>query len=200
MKKLIVLTFLIQFHITLKAQTDSSAQSFFPSHVGDKWYYKSGQTFGYVTTLTRDSIANGKRFLFYDSSSNPRFEIDSLLNVWSDPTTGYRSLRYKLNAEKNDHWHVEGAIMAKVDDEYWDFILNVPTQIKKIGYYSELDTINYSVWFYDHYLAAGFGFYLEITDAMQEASQWLEGCIITGVQYGRMTGVNNYSAKQRPME
>ena len=81
------------------------------------------------------------------------------------------------------------AVVAKVDDIYWTFILGTPTQVKKIGYYAAADTINFSGWFYDFYLAAGFGFCLELTDASQGPTAWLAGCIINGKTYGNMTYV-----------
>ncbi len=62
-------------------------------------------------------------------------------------------------------WHVRNSIVAKIDSIYWDYVLGTLTQVKKIGYYSGLDTAHYQLWFYDDYYAAGFGFFLEIGDA-----------------------------------
>lgn len=188
-KKTVTISAIFFFlNYNLYSQTDSSAESYFPATIDNSWHYKYTQTQGYITTLTRDSVANGSRFLFFDSSSVPAYEIDSMLNVWSDPTTSYRGLQYKLTAQKSEVWPVKGAIVARVDDVYWQFIFGVTTQVRKIGYYSGLDT-TFSVWFYDRYLAAGFGFYLEITDASQTPSVWLAGCIIEGKTYGDMTYV-----------
>jgi hypothetical protein len=114
-----------------------------------------------------------------------------MLNVWGVPTTGYRRLEYKLTAQKNEIWHVKDLIVAKVDTIYWDYILGTLTQVKKIGYYSGLDTINFSIWFYDYYLAAGFGYYLSIGDAMQTPLEELYGCIINGKTRGTMTSVRD---------
>jgi hypothetical protein len=191
MKKILIVLLYVQYFCTLYSQVDSSAECFFPASIGNSWHYQYTQTQGYITTLTRDSVANGSRFLFFDSSSVPGYEIDSMLNVFSYPTTGYRALQYKLKAQKNEIWLVEGGIVAKIDDIYWSFVLNRLTQVKKIGYYSIHDTTNFSIWFYDRYLAAGFGFYLEITDAMQTPSEELYGCIIDGITYGKMTAVKD---------
>jgi hypothetical protein len=192
LKKIFILLLCLLFGTRLYSQVDSSTESFFPFAIGNSWHYQSTQTQGYTTTLTRDSVANGSRFLFFDSSNVPAYEIDSMLNVWGVPTTGYRRLEYKLTAQKNELWHVVGGIVAKIDTIYWDYILGTLTQVKKIGYYSAHDTINFSIWFYDYYLAAGLGYYLSIGDAMQTPLEELYGCIINGKTYGKMTSVKDH--------
>ncbi len=196
MKKILIVLLYIQSYCTLYSQVDSSAASFFPAAIGNSWHYQYTQTQGYITTLTRDSVANGSRYLFFDSSSVPLYKIDSSLNVIAYPNQGtYEELRYKLTAKKNETW-LSGQvprIVARVDDEYWGFVLGKVTQIKRIGYYYQQfpDTTLFSSWQMDLYIAAGFGFYLEITDAMQTPSEELYGCIINGITYGTMTSVKD---------
>jgi hypothetical protein len=195
-----ILYFLLHCH--LYSQTDSSANSFFPANIGDSLHYQYTQSQGYITTLTRDSIVNGSRFLFFDSSSVPKYEIDSILNVVCDPTTTYKTILYKLTAKKGESWisEIRGGrtwIIARVDDVFWNFVLGSTTQVKHIGYYYQPlpDTTIFSNWRNDDYIAAGFGFYLQITDAMQTPAEELFGCIIDGKTYGIMTTVEDKTEK-----
>jgi hypothetical protein len=134
----------------------------------------------------------------------PLYKIDSSLNVIAYPGQGtYEELRYKLTAKKNETW-LSGQvprIVARVDDEYWGFVLGKVTQIKRIGYYYQQfpDTTLFSSWQMDRYIAAGFGFYLEITDAMQTPSEELYGCIINGITYGTMTSVKDKIDNSTPI-
>jgi hypothetical protein len=197
--KIIAIAFfgLFAFH-SLYSQIDSSAESFFPTSIGNSWHYQYTQTSGYITTLTRDSITTGSHFLFFDSSSVPTYEIDSTLNVFSYPTTGYRRLQYKLKAKKGEMWvlyniSLSTRFVARVDDEYENYVVGILTQVKQIGYYYQpvSDTTNFSAWQSDDYLASGFGFYLQITEASQTPAEELYGCIINGKIYGTMTSVRD---------
>jgi len=191
----------------LGAQVDSSSVSFFPSTVGNAWRYQYSQSSGYTTAITRDSVSSGLRYLFMDSTDVPEYELDSSLEVIEYPTTAYRRLQYKLMAQKGETWVVyplgpTTRVVARVDDVFWTYVLGTATQVKRIGYYYQpmSDTLNFSSWQLDQYLAAGFGFYLEITDAMQTASKELYGCVIDGRTYGTMVGVEKYLAHQPPRE
>ncbi len=206
MKIILVLILSLIFPSGLYSQTDSSAESFFPSQVGDVWRYQEGPDSNDFeqTKLTRDSIASGCRYLFFDTSNVPLYKIDSVLNVTISPLQApYAWLRYKLTAKKNEVWTVQGGpggrIAGRVDDVYWDFVVGRETQVKEIGYYSQgSDTTNFSLWLYEDYLAAGFGYCLSIGDAEQTPNLELIGCIINGISYGSVTVVNQLSEKAVP--
>lgn len=202
MKYLACIFLCLTLHSTLSAQADSSAESFFPSQIGNIWRYQQGP-FATQTTLMRDSLHDGFRFLFYDDSNIPSYEIDSMLNVIALPNQGaYEALQYKLKAQIGEIWISQDTTserslrtVARVDDIYWGTVLGFVTQIKRIGYYrqSVTDTTNFNFWVRDDYLAAGFGFYLRIVDASQTPDVELIGCIINGKKYGTVLSVSNNS-------
>lgn len=182
------------------AQTDSLPATFFPSQIGDKWNYEFSPGHTFQTELTRDSIADGKRYLFFDASNTPLYEIDSALNVTINPLRDSNAwLTYKLTANKNEVWTVRnlpgGRIAGRVDSVYWDIIFGKLTQVKAIGYYRQaLDTTFFFGWLYEDYLASGFGLYLEIADASQTPEEELIGCIIDGKKYGTVVSVKDTPA------
>lgn len=186
----------------VSAQVDSSAESFFPAQIGNIWRYQQGP-FATQSTLKRDSLVNGYRFLFYDDNDLPDYGIDSILNVTALPNQGaYEAIQYKLKAQKGETWISQDTTsertlrtVARVDDIYWGIVLGNVTQIKRIGYYwqSVTDTTDFNFWLHDDYLAAGFGFYLRITDASQTPSIELIGCIIDGKKYGTVVSAPDNS-------
>ncbi len=182
----------------LMAQIDSLPATFFPAQLGNVWNYGGNSDTTIPTNqiqLTKDSIADGDRYLFFDTLRVPLYKVDSLLNM-TYFANGW--LQYKLTARKNDVWTAigdsTGRIAARVDSLGWGQVLGKITQIKAIGYYTQRsDTTNFSGWLYEDYLAAGFGFFLEITDASQTPNVELLGCIIDGVKYGSVTAVDQVS-------
>ena len=106
MRRALIYSFVVSvFPQASFGQVDSSAQSFFPSKVGDAWHYRYTQTSGYVMTITRDSIADGSRFLFVDSSSAPSYLIDSTLKVFQFTTNGKLfACLYDLDARLGETW------------------------------------------------------------------------------------------------
>ena len=200
------LTVSLLLSTNIYSQIDSSANSFFPFQVGNVWRYQEGPDSSDFeqTKLTRDSIAGGCRYLFFDTSNVPLYKVDSALNVTISPLQApYAWLRYKLTAKKNEVWTVQGGpggrIAGRVDDVYWDFVVGRETQVKEIGYYSQgSDTTNFSLWLYEDYLAAGFGYCLSIGDAEQTPNLELIGCIINGISYGSVTAVDKLSEAITP--
>jgi hypothetical protein len=181
----------------LYAQVDSSAKSFFPAAIGNSWHYQTTPSHGYITTITRDSLADGKRYIFMDDSNIPTYVIDTLFNIIKKSGQGsYEELLYKLDAKIKETWISYSRpglrITARVENVTWGFVLGVFTQIKRIGYYYQPlpDTTNYSQWRNDNYIAAGIGYYMQITEGMQTTAEELYGCIIEGKKIGIMTSVN----------
>ena len=56
----------------------------------------------------------------------------------------------------------------------------------------------FSNWYYDFYYAADCGLWMVIGDAVTSQPDELIGCIIGGLHYGTMTGVNNPVRNQAP--
>ncbi len=179
------------------SQQDSIAMSYFPSAIGNVWEYQSGPTGSLSwSTLDRDSIAGGNRYLFFDGGTRPRFAIDSTgLWVTSNPLSAKAWRKYKLDAKEGESWTVlgggsEGRIAGRVDSEYWGIVVGHITRVKQIRYYTQGgDTTDFTFWLYEEHLAAGFGFYWMIGDAVREPSGILVGCIIDGVRYGTLVAV-----------
>lgn len=184
---------------TLYSQVDSSAESFYPSQVGNVWRYRIA-SIELQSKITRDSIAPGVHYIFLDGSQIPAYKIDSLLNVTTSPTQGaYADLRYKLTAKKGEIWISKDTtqdnpmvrVVARVEDIFWGMVLGTVTQNKRIGYYIQpvTDTTYFSFWRNDTYLAAGFGYLFSIYDASQTPDVELIGCIINGKKYGTVVSV-----------
>lgn len=177
----------------LSSQTDTIAARFFPAAIGNAWHYQDQP----VKTITRDSIADGNRFLFFNTSTFPEFAIDSALNVVHYPTSpSFRRLRYKLNANPMEWWTVRDedtlgypAVIARVESTFWGGLFGVPTQMKAIGFYEVQSDTTILLWRKVEYLAAGFGFFLSFTDPPWAPYEELVGCIIDGIRYGTLVGV-----------
>ena len=174
------------------AQMDSLSLSFFPFRVGDVWNYE----YSGPTKITKDSMAAGSHYLFYDNSAIPLYEVDSLLNVIRDPSQeSYRSVAYMLSARINQTWvaHKAGTVnfVARLADTSSMILLGRVVSTRRIGYYYQPvgDTSYFSSWAYDDYLASGIGLFLSIGDAVQTPNLALMGCSIDGRIYGSMTSV-----------
>ena len=179
------------------SQRDSIAMSYFPSAVGNVWEYRSGPSGSLSrSTLDRDSIAGGNRYLFFDGYSRPWYSIDSTgLWVTFNPLSPNAWRKYKLDAKEGESWTAQDwgegrRIAGRVDSEYWDIVVGHITRVKQIRYYTQVgDTTDFTSWLYEEHLAAGFGFYWMIGDAVQEPGGVLVGCIIDGVRYGTLLAV-----------
>jgi hypothetical protein len=182
------------------SQSDSSGSSFFPLEVGNIWRYQEGPDSSsyYQTKLTRDSAFGTTHYLFYDNSNKPTYKVDSALNVTFSPFVPASAwTKYRLAAKKGDVWTAfigpyGGRVAARLDSVYWDIVAGSYTEVKGIGYYTQgADTTNFSVWLYSDYLAAGYGFYMNIADAEQSPNDFLVGAFIDGIAYGNVTGVSS---------
>jgi hypothetical protein len=196
MKSTVIAFCLLPICGNLYAQTDTSAARFFPAAIGNAWQYRDQP----VKTLTRDSIADGHRFLFFDTSTVPEFTIDSALNVVQYPTNPYRRrLRYKLNANLMEWWTVQDedtmigrpAVIARVESTFWGYLFGVSTQMKAIGFYFDQGDTSILFWRNEEYLAAGFGFFLSFYDPPWVPYEELVGCIIDGRRYGTLVSVRD---------
>ncbi len=204
MKRVLIAFLSLPLFGNLYSQTDTSAASFFPAAIGNAWHYRDQP----VKTLTRDSIATGNRFLFFDMSSVPEFTIDSALNVVQYPTNPYqRRLRYKLNANLMEWWTVQDedttigrpAVIARVESTFWGYLFGVSTQMKAIGFYFDQGDTTILFWRNEEYLAAGFGFFLSFYDPPWVPYEELVGCIIDGRRYGTLVGVREEDLSRVPV-
>ncbi len=190
----------------LYSQTDTSAARFFPAAIGNAWHYQDQP----VRILTRDSVAEGNRFLFFDTSSVPEYSIDSALHIVQYPTNpSRRILRYNLNAPPMQWWVVQErdttigrrALDARVDSVFWGALFGVVTRMKAIGYYTaqRINDSVYHYWHHQEYLAAGFGFFLSFYDPPWVPYEELVGCIIDGRRYGTLVSVNDNTPPLFPL-
>jgi hypothetical protein len=188
----------------LYSQIDTSAARFFPVAIGNAWHYQDQP----VKTITRDSIVEGHRFLFFNTSTDPEFTIDSALNVVQYPTNPYqRRLRYKLNANLMEWWTVQDedttigrpAVIARVESTFLGSLFGVPTQMKAIGFYFDQEDTTILFWRNEEYLAAGFGFFLSFYDPPWVPYEELVGCIIDGRRYGTLVSVNDNISRVIPL-
>jgi len=203
MKSSLIVFCLLFPSANLYSQTDTSAARFFPAAIGNAWHYQDQP----VKTITRDSIADGRRFLFFDTLTVPEFTIDSALNVVQYPTNPYqRRLRYKLNANLMEWWTVQDedttigrpAVIARVESTFCGYLFGVSTQMKAIGFYFDQGDTTILFWRNEEYLAAGFGFFLSFYDPPWVPNEELVGCIIDGRRYGTLVGVREENPSKVP--
>ncbi len=195
MRYLQIIFLCLFLHGFLFSQIDSSAESFFPHHVGDVWRYND-ITQTYQIKITKDTIINGSTFLYYDNAVNPTYRIDSSLNVIEE-----RNTLINLKATLGEWWIYRDTTadnpwfrkIGRIDDIYCGNVFGVTTQIKRVGYYEQdvTDTSRVGAFYYETYFAAGFGSLYTIGDASQDLDHYLEGCIIDGKKYGTVLSVDN---------
>lgn len=166
-----------------------SGQSLFPHGVGDRWDYWHS-AFGYLSTvLTRDSLdSEGAHYLFYDGSTIPRFKIDSLGRVISNPTFANPTVLYELRADSGFVWRGgpwQWAWVARTES-VWVFGRRTASKVFRYSP-GHPDTTGWHQYYEEHRLAEGIGkFYWEGEPAWVE---FLLGCVIAGDTFGTLVTV-----------
>lgn len=160
--------------------------SFFPHQVGDRWDHWHS-AYGYSSTvLTKDSVTiAGNHYLFYDGSTVPKFKIDSLGRVISNPTFANASVLYDLNADSGFVWQGgpwRWAWVARIESVW---IFGQRTASKVLHYNpGHPDTTGWNRFYEEHRLAIGFGRFFRGGEPA-----WIEllvGCIIAGDTFGTL--------------
>ncbi|NOS84164.1 MAG: T9SS type A sorting domain-containing protein [Ignavibacteria bacterium] len=192
--------FLLIFLLSLSFSTginevyswDSEAAKFFPLAVGNQWSYNlisrggnpipcyPNNQYNYIITITGDTVFNGHKY--YKFSNGDRLRIDSVsMNVYKFLGQG-ECMIDSLLAKKNNQ--VNSCKLAGVITDT-SLVLFAgenrrATKIQGIGYSRRLLYGIGEYYYGGCELGSGF-------------DQQLNGCIINGVQYGQMLGLNNIS-------
>lgn len=173
---------------------DSTAAKFFPLAVGNSWSYHyisrggnpipcyPNNQYNYIISITSDTVVNGHRY--YKFSNGDRLRIDSAsMNVYRYYPNG-ECLFDSLLARKNDYIGGCG-FQGSIGDSSYILFAGVNRKVRTtngIGYSKKL--------------MIGMGLYYHGGCELNSGfDQQLNGCIINGVQYGQMLGLNNISSE-----
>ncbi len=171
---------------------DAEAAKFYPLAVGNQWSYHyisrggnpipcyPNNQYNYIITVTGDTVFNGHKY--YKFSNGDRLRIDSTsMNVYKFLGAG-ECLIDSLLAKKN----------SQVNScELWG-VVNDTNMVSFAG--ENRRSFNISGIGYSKRLMFGIGIYFHGGCELGSGfDKQLNGCIINGVQYGQMLGLNNIS-------
>lgn len=171
---------------------DAEAAKFYPLAVGNQWSYHyisrggnpipcyPNNQYNYIITITGDTVFNGHKY--YKFSNGDRLRIDSTsMNVYKFLGAG-ECLIDSLLAKKN----------SQVNScELWG-VVNDTNMVSFAG--ENRRSFNISGIGYSKRLMYGIGIYFHGGCELGSGfDKQLNGCIINGVQYGQMLGLNNIS-------
>ena len=171
---------------------DAEAAKFYPLAVGNQWSYHyisrggnpipcyPNNQYNYIITITGDTVFNGHKY--YKFSNGDRLRIDSTsMNVYKFLGAG-ECLIDSLLAKKN----------SQVNScELWG-VVNDTNMVSFAG--ENRRSFNISGIGYSKRLMFGIGIYFHGGCELGSGfDKQLNGCIINGVQYGQMLGLNNIS-------
>ncbi len=171
---------------------DAEAAKFYPLAVGNQWSYHfisrggnpipcyPNNQYNYIISITSDTIFNGHKY--YKFSNGDRLRIDSTsMNVYKFLGAG-ECLIDSLLAKKN----------SQVNScELWG-VVNDTNMVSFAG--ENRRSFNISGIGYSKRLMFGIGIYFHGGCELGSGfDKQLNGCIINGVQYGQMLGLNNIS-------
>lgn len=171
---------------------DAEAAMFYPLAVGNQWSYHyisrggnpipcyPNNQYNYIITITGDTVFNGHKY--YKFSNGDRLRIDSTsMNVYKFLGAG-ECLIDSLLAKKN----------SQVNScELWG-VVNDTNMVSFAG--ENRRSFNISGIGYSKRLMYGIGIYFHGGCELGSGfDKQLNGCIINGVQYGQMLGLNNIS-------
>lgn len=194
-----IVIFLTLLNTSIAQELDSN--SFFPHSVGNIWEYDTPNGLSRIE-IERDSLGNnGHIYLFYDSTYNPYWSIDtSTSTVYYSPNS-LNWCYYKLGSYLGGFWVVHrydttsaAAFLAVVTNIYTAFIFGEIRTVKEIFYGDSPDTIYNPTTFWPHHselLVSGIG---KIRYWAEEPPGWhyeiLRGCVIDRDTFGIITSVN----------
>ena len=196
MKKylLIIIIIILSGGINQSISWDTTAARYFPLAVGNQWSYHfigrggnpvpcyPNSQYDFIIAITSDTINNGHKY--YKFSNGDILRIDSTtMNVYKLTLSG-DCLFDSLLARKNDFIHGCGFLGVIGDSSFVLFAgLNRKVRTTQgIGYAKKL--------------MSGIGLYYHGGCELQQGfDQQLNGCIINGVQYGQMLGINQISSE-----
>ncbi|HJY62963.1 MAG TPA: T9SS type A sorting domain-containing protein [Ignavibacteria bacterium] len=175
---------------------DSTAAKFYPLAVGNLWSYRNTEhsfpncsLSGFYDYLVRiDSLVlkpNGKRYYKFSDGILKRIDSASM-NVYMYQGTG-ECLVDSLLARKNDTIRMCQNLRGYVYDTT---SINFAGSLRKTLHIRE-----FVIGTFSHKLTAGLGLYYRISCEGSGYEITLNGCIINGIQYGNIIGIEKTSTE-----
>lgn len=206
MKNTLVVFSMLFLHLTLTPSVQAQVESYFPTQVGTTWIYSVNPDYPSrykERNVIREvvvSLLDSSRLLYINNESNPRYRIDSSMNVFLDPLGTAKTsnlLLLKQKAQVREAWTMTDTLrdtsqarrVARIKEIGYDILFgNKIVKYKEVEWGTTVapDTFGFSNR--SEFYAQDLGLYLVIIEP-QVTDKILVGFISTHDSLGDITKV-----------